>query len=575
MAKVLAEQTSVNIGVVVQRAVNAVKEVRSQEQSRKESEFQKAVASGMTYQDQLAFRQSQLDEDNESTFRDPEYRQNLEESIENTKKMIRFESIRTKYNNALDNYVTGKASIDSYISLLNDTLSTEKDETMRSEIRGLVSKANQEKASNELNAIKNRALVAQKDRSTELVQKSIDEVKSRRAKASIVGNEDEVAMWDDTLISLNSSMAKLKIENAANEIKFKVNKYNPKANEKLGYLSDEVGTADSSTEITYQGVTYPSLKAYWENQRSEYISSSYLDEAKAEIDAETARIASTSNFGQIPIARIQAVSDFYTQLKAKPEFASFVEQIEQKRVEAVSKIATDAAEAIYNESDYLGFANIDSNPVAKNAITNIESRFGVKLARQPFTSEVEAGKTIAGEAGGKGTVIAPSTPTTVTTPAPVTTPATTETKPTVGDYVVVEGDNLSKIAAQNKVSLLSILDANPEYKANPSLVRTGAVLKIPAVQQVNSQPTAPVRTEPSLPPSTPSTGITVNPTVPTPTPVVPTEVKPPVSSEYDVQSGDTLSSIAAKSGKTVDELVKMNSIVDPNRIQIGQKIRLQ
>ena len=43
---------------------------------------------------------------------------------------------------------------------------------------------------------------------------------------------------------------------------------------------------------------------------------------------------------------------------------------------------------------------------------------------------------------------------------------------------------------------------------------------------------------------------------------------------YTVKKGDTLSKIAAKYGVTVADLVKWNSIEDPNLILIGQKIRL-
>ncbi|HEY2742856.1 MAG TPA: LysM domain-containing protein [Gaiellaceae bacterium] len=51
--------------------------------------------------------------------------------------------------------------------------------------------------------------------------------------------------------------------------------------------------------------------------------------------------------------------------------------------------------------------------------------------------------------------------------------------------------------------------------------------------------------------------------------------KQPVSRTYTVVSGDTLGSIAAKTGTTVDTLKKLNPGIDPTALQVGQKIRVQ
>ncbi len=46
---------------------------------------------------------------------------------------------------------------------------------------------------------------------------------------------------------------------------------------------------------------------------------------------------------------------------------------------------------------------------------------------------------------------------------------------------------------------------------------------------------------------------------------------PPV---YVVQRGDTLSSIAARFGCTLDELIRVNGIADPNALQVGQELQI-
>ncbi len=56
--------------------------------------------------------------------------------------------------------------------------------------------------------------------------------------------------------------------------------------------------------------------------------------------------------------------------------------------------------------------------------------------------------------------------------------------------------------------------------------------------------------------------------MPTPTP------QPSPFSEYVVQSGDSLSSIAQQFGTTADELARINGITDPNTLDIGQKLQV-
>ena len=45
-------------------------------------------------------------------------------------------------------------------------------------------------------------------------------------------------------------------------------------------------------------------------------------------------------------------------------------------------------------------------------------------------------------------------------------------------FEVVDGDNLSKIAKANNMTLDELLEKNPEYKENPNFVRSGATLNL-------------------------------------------------------------------------------------------------
>ena len=113
-----------------------------------------------------------------------------------------------------------------------------------------------------------------------------------------------------------------------------------------------------------------------------------------------------------------------------------------------------------------------------------------------------------------------------------------------------------------------------------------AVLPLPTVTPaaLTSPTPTPSATPTATPTSTPSptasptpaatTSPTASPTpqaTPSPTPT-PTPEQPPFT-EYEVQSGDTLSSIAQAFGTTVDELVRVNGFASQDVIiSVGQKL---
>lgn len=110
-------------------------------------------------------------------------------------------------------------------------------------------------------------------------------------------------------------------------------------------------------------------------------------------------------------------------------------------------------------------------------------------------------------------------------------------------YVVRPGDTLGTIAARYGVSAAALARANGI--TNPDRIYIGQNLVIPGKSGSTTQPAAP------KPPTTgPSTGT------------------------YIVRAGDTLGSIAARHGTTVANLMKLNGITNPDRIWVGQRLRV-
>jgi LysM repeat protein len=95
------------------------------------------------------------------------------------------------------------------------------------------------------------------------------------------------------------------------------------------------------------------------------------------------------------------------------------------------------------------------------------------------------------------------------------------------------------------------------------------LLSLPAAASATASPTV-------TPAATPTPAPTASPT-PTPTPTAtpqPTPTPTPKEIIYVVKPNDQLLRIAKKFGVTMEAIMKLNGITDPNRIVVGQKLRI-
>ena len=125
----------------------------------------------------------------------------------------------------------------------------------------------------------------------------------------------------------------------------------------------------------------------------------------------------------------------------------------------------------------------------------------------------------------------------LTIPAKAAAPAVAApAAPTTTGYTVARGDTLSGIATRYGTTVAALASAN--RIANPSLIRIGQVLTVPA--RGSGVAAAPVATTAST------------------------------TTSYTVASGDTLGRIASTYGTTVAALASANGISNPSLIRIGQ-----
>jgi len=139
-----------------------------------------------------------------------------------------------------------------------------------------------------------------------------------------------------------------------------------------------------------------------------------------------------------------------------------------------------------------------------------------------------------------------------TKPSPVVAaPAPVAVEPAYTEYVVQEGDILSKISKRYNVTLSSIRKLNPSIKKD--VIRVGQKIKLPGKVDVGVQ-AAPAKAAKAAKKSG-------------------SAAYAGATKEYVVKSGDTLGSIAYGNGINIRQLKQLNGLTKDS-LKVGQKLKI-
>lgn len=158
-------------------------------------------------------------------------------------------------------------------------------------------------------------------------------------------------------------------------------------------------------------------------------------------------------------------------------------------------------------------------------------------------------------------------------PAAASSPSSAKAK----THKIVVGDTLTKIAAKYGTTVHALEKANNLTSA--ASIRVGQILKIPAAGQELATPKVITTPDPTPRPTPAATAVAVAPKAAAPEPVAEASKSPePItaaangSTTYVVKKGDNPYSLAHRFHVSYSELLKINNITDPKKLQIGQKL---
>jgi LysM repeat protein len=161
---------------------------------------------------------------------------------------------------------------------------------------------------------------------------------------------------------------------------------------------------------------------------------------------------------------------------------------------------------------------------------------------------------------------------TAANPAPAPANPSTAAAPAASTgrtHEVVPGDTLTRIATKYGTTVESLLTTN--NLSADSILRVGQILQLPVA---GDTPTTPTTAKPVTPSPAPATASTTNSAPPAPSSASTAATSSDTFEIYEVVAGDNPYSIARKLKVRYQDLLELNAITDPTKLQIGQKLKI-
>src|SRR3990167_4643301 len=379
MAVNITTKFSIDLGTVVENSITKVKAVRKSEQARKEAEFQRAIANGLSYEQQIDMREKQLETEKKSPFFEADYVLTLEKSIADTKKLNRFNKYRTRYAESLGELSSGKINEQEYLSILENQLVNIDDLELRLEIQGDVTAARGKLKTYNDTILSNQVKKAKYDGTKNALNDIISRINIARAEASISDNQDEVTAYDETLSALNSQLSTVSIQDSITDFQVKSSTRGVSPMEKINYINSEIQKANSNIPIKIGDSTYASAQQFWSLERDNYLAGTskvfgnFFDELKTNtndnIDVTTAK------FGYPTQTVLDETFQTFSDLRSRPEMTPFLNRLDI----AQATVMTKAVDTLAKTINAVGTNNLTFQE-ADIQLQNISTKYGVDVS---------------------------------------------------------------------------------------------------------------------------------------------------------------------------------------------------
>lgn len=509
MAVEIRKKFAVDLSTVVNKSIDAVRAVRRREQALKEAEFQRAIADGLSYDEQIAIRERQLTEEGKSLLSDAEYKTDLMESINETKKLNRFYKYRAKYATALGEMSAGKTNEKDFLRTLENELIGVEDEQLRVEIQGNIAEAQLKVKQYNDTILSNQVKKAQYDGTEATLNSAIARVKKARTSAALSDNEDEVSAYDETLSALNSQLSTVKIQDAITDFQVTSTTRGTSPVEKLNFINSQIKNANGNTPIKIGDRTYESAAQFWGIERENYLAgdSKVFGDFFGEFEVEQKNkvAAEMVRFGYPTATVLDSTLRVMNELKTRGEIQPYLAKLDVTQAAVMSDSVDKLAKKIMEVGEFnTAFKEADAQ------LVNIGTKYGVDTSSYRITLGERLANLIRGDVISKeegvetapnidiglpdvnANPLAPLPNAAATNPTP--TPATNYGGGSIVDYLASAGQDSSFNSRASLAKQYGITNYTGTAAQNTQLLtalKTGGAASTPTPAAAVAKPTVP------------------------------------------------------------------------------------
>lgn len=295
-----------------------------------ESRFQRSVLENdLPLEAQLDYRKEQLKRIGD----DPAERRRIKEEIANLKDRVQQKKFSDEYLAKLTENASGVSSLESVIGWLNDYLSQETDEGVKTLIRQELYKKENDKFAITQSILKNQTDYALNDKSESILNTQIARVSSARSQSLLSGNNELVSVYDLQLQALQKSLRESSIDNTIKNFAVSSLVNASSAISLLDAYNSKISSSAVSGPVKVGSTTYASEREYWTYARDSYVSetgpSGFFPRFKNENDDAIKSLNSTGSLGT---NNLRDISGKYDSLLARPELAQYGTKVASEKI---------------------------------------------------------------------------------------------------------------------------------------------------------------------------------------------------------------------------------------------------
>ncbi len=370
MAVEIKKNITFNVSERVKFRLQAFQNARVNIQIQNDFEFyQRVTNEGLSFTEQKAYRQAQLDKEMKRAVRDGRYIKLLKAEVSNLVKQVRIEKFRKDYQNSLTSLADERINLQDHLKFLEKQLQNIKDPELAGELRASIVTSKKAITQSDNAYLNNKIELAKRDQSLVLLNKSLEDVEMERAEALAVGDKERVSALDLKRQSINESITAVKVQDSLNDLTIERSR-GAGAMSYLQSLVKRVNEGDSASPVVINGVRYNSERDFWASARDTYLADSFFTELGQEYDNYIRNVSQLN--GQVPNNSLINIQKDFDNLATRGELAPFANRLNILKTDVLSTAVQVNAQGIINEFNN----DLDVNK-ALTGLENLQEKFGI------------------------------------------------------------------------------------------------------------------------------------------------------------------------------------------------------